>query len=71
METQLRTAEITSKENKGGRCIIADLKITKMMRWLDGSTNLMDVNRGDLGDVEGQVGLAGCNPWGCKELDTT
>ena len=24
-----------------------------------------------LGDGEGQGGLACCNPWGCKELDTT
>ena len=47
METQLRTAEITSKENKGGRCVIADLKMTKMMGRLDGSTNSMGVNRGD------------------------
>ena len=24
----------------------------------------------NLGDGEGQGGLAGCSPWGCKELDT-
>ena len=23
------------------------------------------------GDGEGQRGLAGCSPWGCKESDTT
>ena len=71
MEARLRTAEITSKKKKGGRHIIADLKVTKMMKWLDGSTDSMDVNRGKLRDGEGQGCLAGCNPWGPKELDAT
>lgn len=61
MEAQLRTAEITSKKKKGGRRIIADLKVTKMMKWLDGSTDSIDLNWGKLGDGEGQGGLAGCN----------
>ena len=38
------------------------------MRWLDGIIDVMDI---DLGNGEGQDGLAWCSPWGCKELDTT
>ena len=34
------------------------------MRWLDGITNAMNMN---LGDGEGQGGLASCSPWGHKE----
>ena len=42
------------------------------MRWLDGITDSMDVNLGEiLRDDEGQGGQACCSPRGCKELDTT
>ena len=39
------------------------------MRWLDGVTDSMDMSLSELGD--GQGGLACCDSWGCKELDTT
>ena len=41
------------------------------MRWLDGSTDLMDMTEQALGVGDGQGSLVCCNPWGRKELDTT
>ena len=43
------------------------------MRWLDGITDLMDMNESEqtLGDSEGQASLACCHPWGHKESDVT
>ena len=42
------------------------------VRWLDGITGLMDVSLSELRElVMGQGGLACCNSWGRKELDTT
>ena len=38
------------------------------MSWLDGITDSMDMS---LGVGDGQGGLACCNPWDHKELDTT
>ena len=41
-------------------------------QWLDGITDLMDVSLSELRElVDGQGGLACCNLWGRKELDTT
>ena len=40
------------------------------MRWLDDITD-SDVSLSELGVGDGQGGLACCNLWGCKELDTT
>ena len=42
------------------------------LRWLDGITNSMDVSLSELlGFVMDRGGLACCNSWGHKELDTT
>ena len=42
-----------------------------MMRWLDGITDSMDVSLSELRVGDGEGGLAFCNSWGLKELDTT
>ena len=42
------------------------------MSWLDGITDLMDMNFEQAPGVgDGQGGLACCSPWGCRESDTT
>ena len=41
------------------------------MRWLDGIADSMDVSLSELREFIGQGGLACCDSWGCKELDTT
>ena len=41
------------------------------VRWLDGLTNLMDMNLSKLRDSEGQGSPVCCSLWGCKKLDMT
>ena len=41
------------------------------VRWLDSFTDSMDMSLSALGVGDGQVGLACCDSWGHKELDTT
>ena len=43
--------------------------MTQRMRWLDGITDSMEMNK--LGDSGRQGSLVCCTPWGCKELDMT
>ena len=41
------------------------------MRWLDGTTDSVDLSLSKLGVGDGQGGLACCSPWGHKESDMT
>ena len=41
------------------------------VRWLDGLTNLVDMNLSKLRDSEGQGSPVCCSPWVCQELDET
>ena len=43
------------------------------MRWLDGITDLMDMNLSKLWDIvkDREAWQGACSPWGHKELDTT
>ena len=36
------------------------------MRWLDGITDVTDMNLSKLGDNEGPGSLVYCSPWGCR-----
>ena len=54
-------------EGIGGR-----RKRGQRMRWLDGITDSMDMDLGELLRVgDGQGSLVCCNSWGRKESDTT
>ena len=41
------------------------------MRWLDGITDLMNMDLGELWEFVMDRGLACCSSWGRKELDMT
>ena len=41
------------------------------MRWLDDITDWMDMGLGGLQELVMEGGLACCDSWGRKELDTT
>ena len=58
LEKTLMLGEIGGRRRRG----------RQRMRWLDGIINLMHMS---LRVGDGQGGLACCDSWGCKELDTT
>ena len=41
------------------------------MRRLDSNTDSMDMNLSEFWETVKDRSLAGCSPWGCKELDVT
>ena len=41
------------------------------MRWLDGTTDSIEMSFSTLGVGDGQGGLVCCGPWGHEESDTT
>ena len=43
----------------------------RMMRWLDGITNLTEMSEQTPRVGDGQGNLTCCSTWGCKESDTT
>ena len=61
LEKTLMLGRIGGKRRKGWQ----------RMRWLDGITDLMDKSLGELRELVMEGGLACCDSWGRKELDTT
>ena len=61
-EKTVMLGKIEGRRGRGGQS----------MRWLDGTTDSMDMSLTKLWGVgDEQGGLACCRPWGCKESDTT
>ena len=62
MEKTLILGKIEGKRRRGWQ----------RMRWLDGTTDLVDMEFEQTpGDSERQGSLACCSPWGLKESDMT
>ena len=63
MEKTLRLRKIEGKRRRR----------TQRMGWLDGITDLMDMNLSKLWEIvkDREVWRTACSPWGHKESDTT
>ena len=61
LEKPLKLQKVEGRRRRGNQ----------RMRWLDGITEVRDMNLGKLGSGEWQGGLACCSLWGCKESDMT
>ena len=58
MEKSLMLVKIDGRRTRGHQ----------RMRWLDGITDTMNMNLGNLGDDEGQGGLVCCSPWSFQRV---
>ena len=56
LEKSLKLQKIEGRRRRGHQ----------RMRWLDGITEVTDMNSGKLGSGERQGGRDCCSPWGCK-----
>ena len=63
--------QLIGKDPDTGKIEVGRGKGWPRIRWLDGITDSMDVSLSELRDWWWQGGLACCDSWGRKELDTT
>ena len=64
-------SRLTEKDPAAEKTKVKRRSRRQKMRWLDGVTNLMDLNLSKCWEVRGQRSLACCRSWVCKESDVT
>ena len=70
----IRSADSLEKTLMLGKIVGRRRRGQQMMKWLDGTTDSMDMSLSKLRETLGDGGhgsLVCCSPWGCKESDTT